>query len=323
MIVEHFTPLDALYMTVITLSTVGYETVHPLNSGGKIFAMFLITVGIVIATWVLSTVVEVFVSEQAQRLRERRQMDKLIDSMKGHFLVCGYGRIGRQIATQYAQNRVPFVVIDMDPERIEQLRHDGVPFLEGDASEDETLIKAGIHRAAGLIAVTPTDAVNTFIVLTARGVRSELFIVARADSSGNVEKLYRAGASKVIAHHVLGGRWIGITAVNPAVTDFITAMTDLDRTHTLLREIPVDPASGIPGSKFGSAGFRDRCGALVVAIRNENDADHFVVNPPDSYIFQPFDILVAIGSPKQLEELAKIVDPDNPLQPLSVGVIEA
>jgi voltage-gated potassium channel len=250
-------------------------------------------------------------------------MDKLIDRLKGHFIVCGYGRIGRQIANQYVQNRIPFVVVDMEHERIEQMRADGVPYLEGDASVDDVLIKAGIDRAAGLIAVTPTDAVNTFIVLTARGVRSDLFIVARADYPHNVEKLYRAGASKVIAHHVLGGRWIGVTAVNPAVTDFITAMTELDRTHIQLREIAVDPSSGLAGQTYAAGRLRERTGVLIVAIRCEGDPPQFIVNPSDDYIFQPFDILVAIGSPKQLSTLAQIADPDHPLEPLAVGAIEA
>lgn len=323
MLVERYSLLDALYMTVITLSTVGYETVRPLDAAGKVFVIVLIVVGIVIATWVLSTVVEVFVSEQALRLRERRQMDKLIDSFKNHFILCGYGRIGRQIASQYRQSGIPFVVVDTDHERIEQMRSDGIPYLEGDASVDDVLIKAGIARAAGLIAVTPTDAVNTFIVLTARGVRSDLFIVARADYPHNVAKLYRAGASKVIAHHVLGGRWIGVTAVNPAVTDFITAMTDLDRRHNQLREISVDPASGIPGRSFGEAGLRARSGALILAVRGENDPANFLVNPADDYVFKPFDVIVTIGSPTQLEQLTKLVDPDHPFQPLAVGAIEA
>ena len=323
MLIEHFNPLDSMYMTVITLSTVGYETVHPLDAAGKVFAMGLIVFGIVIFTWVLGTVVEVFGSDQAMRLRERREMDKLVEGMSGHFIVCGYGRIGRQIVLQYRENHVPFVVVDMDSERIEQMRSDGIPFLEGDASVDEVLEEAGIHRAAGLIAVTPTDAVNTFIVLTARGVRSDLFIVARADYSHNVEKLYRAGASKVIAHHVLGGRWIGITAVNPAVTDFITAMTEMDRNRAVLREVTVDPSSGIPGQSFGEARLRNRSGALVVAIRSDNPAQDFHVNPSDDYVFQSYDVLVAIGSPKQIKHLATIVDPEHPLEPLAIGGIEA
>ena len=323
MVVEHYSFLDALYMTVITLSTVGYDTVRPLDMGGKIFAIVLIVVGIVIATWVLSTVVEVFVSEQGLRLRERRYMDKLIAGLKGHYIVCGYGRIGHQIALQYRQNRVPFVVVDMDHDRIEQMRAAGIPFLEGDASVDDVLIEAGIHRAAGLIAVTPTDAVNTFIVLTARGVRSDLFIVARADYPHNVEKLYRAGASKVIAHHVLGGRWIGITAVNPAVTDFITAMTDLGGRHNQLREITVDPESGIPGKSVKDADLRGRTGTMLLAVRGEGPSGTFRVNPPDDYVFEPFDVLVAVGMPAQLEALSKIVDPDHPLPPLAIGAVQA
>jgi voltage-gated potassium channel len=319
--IEHYSWLDALYMTVITLSTVGFDEVRPLDTGGKLFTMGLIIVGLATATWALSTVAEVFVSEKAIRLRERRHMDKLIDNLTGHIIVCGFGRIGRQIAVEYHQHRIPFVVVDPSTERMEALRSDGILFLAGDASADDVLVKAGIHRAAGLVAVTPTDAVNTFIVLTARGVRPDLFIVSRADNPQNVQKLYRAGASKVVAQHVLAGRWIGVTSVNPAVTDFISAMTEMDHSQTQLRELTIDAASEAAGKKFAEVRLRERTGALVVAVRSDGRS-RFTANPPDDYCFKPSDVLVAIGSPHQLRALGKIVDPDHPLAPLAVGALE-
>ncbi|MGO8671205.1 MAG: potassium channel family protein [Capsulimonadaceae bacterium] len=316
-VIEHYSLLDALYMTVITLSTVGFGEVRPLDPPGKIFTIGLIVFGIVTATWVLSTVIEVLVSEDVIRLREQRNMKTLIDRMRGHFIVCGFGRIGQQIVEEYLRNRVPFVVMEIDEQRVEMMRARGLPYVEGDSSDEEALTRAGIAHAAGLIAVTSTDAGNTFIVLTARGMRSDLSIVARADTPPNVEKLYRAGASKVVSPHVLGGRWMGAAAVNPAITDFLTAMTQFDHTKLQMRELVVSNGE-VVGRRFGELRLRERTGALVMALRSEGSKD-FVPNPPDDFRFGNGDSLVVIGSPDQLVALAKIVHPDRPLKPLAVG----
>ena len=309
--IEHYSPLDALYMTVITLSTVGYETVRPLSHGGKVFTIGLIIGGIGTAAWVFTTVIEVFVSEQTVRFLARRRMDRIVGALRQHYIICGYGRIGQQIALGYTQNRVAFVVIEQEPSRLELLRDQDVPHIEGDAADDEALKKAGIDHAAALIAVTPTDAINTFIVLSARGLRPDLYIVARADTLQNEAKLYRAGASKVVSPHVLGGRWMGITAINPAVTDFITAMTDMDRSQFLLHEFVVREDSQFASQSFGESGLKGKTGALIVAVR-QAVAQNFVPNPPDRLRLKAGDTLVAIGSPQQLTALARLVHPTDP-----------
>ncbi len=171
--------------------------------------------------------------------------------MKDHYIICGYGRIGQQIAQGYRQNKVPYVIIEQESMRLEMLREADIPHVEGDAADDEILKEAGIDRAAALIAVTPTDAVNTFIVLSARGLCANLYIVARADSLQNEGKLLRAGASKVVSPHVLGGRWMAIAAVNPAVTDFISAMTEADEAKFALREVTLSGRFGLRGHDSG------------------------------------------------------------------------
>ncbi|MBV9848857.1 MAG: potassium channel protein [Armatimonadetes bacterium] len=310
-VIEHYDPLDALYMTVITLSTVGYETVRPLDAAGKIFTIGLILGGIGTAAWVFTTVIEVFVSEQTLRYLARRRMDRIIGALRRHYIVCGYGRIGQQIAQGYTQNKVPFVVIEKDPARLELLREQDIPHVEGDAADDDVLRQANLAHAAALIAVTPTDAVNTFIVLSARGLRPDLLIIARADTLQNEAKLYRAGASKVVSPHVLGGRWMGITALNPAVTDFITAMTEMDHTQFVLHEFTVSRDSRFVNQTFGEAALRSLTGALIVAVRG-GQARQFTPNPPDTLPLLPGDTLVAIGSPSQLTALSRLVKPDKP-----------
>ncbi|MCW3061793.1 MAG: potassium transporter TrkA, partial [Capsulimonas sp.] len=183
--IEHYGFLDAVYMTVITLGSVGFGTVAPLTAAGEIFTILLIVFGLGTAAWVFSTVIEVFVSEQSLTILTQRRMKRVVDSLKNHYIICGYGRIGQEISAGYLQNNVAHVVMEQDPGRIEMLRERSVPYIEGDAADDDTLKLAGIDRAVALIAVTPTDAVNTFIVLSARGLRPDLYIVARADSSSN------------------------------------------------------------------------------------------------------------------------------------------
>lgn len=310
--IEHYNPLDALYMTVITLGSVGYETIRPLDDPGKIFTICLIVGGIGTAAWVLASIIEVFVSETALTIRRKKKMDRRVKAVSGHYIVCGYGRIGQQIAQMYTQERVPYVVIEKEERRLEMLNASDTLHVEGDAADDLILQQAGIERARALIAVTPTDAVNTFIVLSARGLRPDLFIVTRADSFQNEAKLYRAGASKVVSPYNLGGRWMGITALNPAVTEFITAMTELDHANFVLHEFTVEAESGFAGQAFGEAALRQRTGALVVAIRQGENAHRFVPNPADALRLSPGDILIAIGSQTQLKALARLVRPSHP-----------
>lgn len=302
---EHYGPLDALFMTVITLGSVGFEEVHPLHGAGKVFTIGLILVGLATATWILTTVIEVFVSEQTLHFLARRRMEKTVKALDKHYIVCGYGRIGQQIATGYAQTSVPHLVIERDPARVGLLSERGIPYVEGDAADDDVLRRAGIDRALALIAVTPTDASNTFIVLSARGLRPDLFIVARADNVQNEAKLLRAGASKVVSPHILGGRWMGITAINPAVTDFVAAITDADHRQFGLREYLLDPSSPLVGQSFGAARLKEETGALVVAVRCAAPVHTFIPNPPDEMTLAPGDTLIALGSPAQLEKLGQ------------------
>jgi voltage-gated potassium channel len=308
-LIAHDNLLDSFYMMVITLSSVGYGVDKPLGPTGKLFVISLILVGVGTGAWVFSTIVGVVASEQAQHMMARKRMDRMIAHLTKHYIICGYGRIGQQIATGYTQNRVPFVVLEQDPGRIAMLREQGFMFVEGDASDDESLKFAGIERAAALIAVTPTDAVNTFIVLSARGIRRDLYIVARADSSQNEAKLYKAGASKVVSPHILGGRWMGITAINPAVTDFVTAITDTDSSKFQLREFRIQREESVAGQTFGQARLRERTGALVVAMRTVGNPDHFVPNPADDTVLKAGDVLIVIGSPEQLSLLGGILSP--------------
>ena len=306
-VIEHMSFLDALFMTVITLSSVGYGEVQPLDVAGQIFTIALIIVGIGTAAWLFTTVIETLTSEQTRRVLAQKRTNRVIHSLNNHYIVCGYGRIGRQISDGYTQNKIPFLVIERDPDRIGELRDAGIPCVEGDAADDAVLVSAGIHRAAALISVTPTDASNTFIVLSARGVRADLFIVARADAPQNEAKLLRAGASKVISPYTLGGRWMAATAINPALTDFIAAITQADPAAFAVREVMVSSASAFAGQTFGDAQFKQKTGAQVVAMRPASQASGFFPNPPYERRIVAGDVLIALGSPAQLSQLSSLL----------------
>ena len=307
--IERLGFLDALFMTVITLGSVGYGEVKPLDVPGEVFTIVLILFGLGTAAWLFSTIIETFVSEQTLLLLSKKRITRQVNALRNHYIICGYGRIGQQIALGYTQNKVPYLVIEQEPSRLEMLREMDIPHVEGDAADDEVLKQGGIDRAAALIAVTPTDAINTFIVLSARGLRSDLYIVARTDTLQNEAKLLRAGASKVVSPHILGGRWMAITAINPAVTDFITAMTETDQTKFLLREVVVAADAACAGMTFGQAHLKQKTGALVVALRAGGEGGVFIPNPPDDLRLAPGDILIAIGSPAQLHSLAGLLNP--------------
>lgn len=250
-------------------------------------------------------------------------MGRVVNSLKEHYIVCGYGRIGQQIAQGYRQNKVPHVIIEQEPSRLEMLREANIPHVEGDAADDEVLMSAGIERAAALIAVTQTDAINTFIVLSARGLCRDLYIVSRADTHQNEGKLLRAGANKVVSPHILGGRWMAVTAINPAVIDFVTAMTDTDHTEFLLSEFTVTDDSACAGMTFAAAQLKEKTGALVVAIRSSGPAGGFTPNPPDDHRLALGDTLISIGSPYQLTQLAKLLNPARPQAILRRGLASA
>ena len=306
-VIERMNFLDALFMTVITLGSVGYGEVEPLDTAGKIFTIGLILVGLGTAAWLFTMVLETLTSEQTQRILAQKRMTKVIATLKNHYIICGYGRIGSEISQGYTQNKIPFLVIEHSPERIGELREAGIPCVEGDAADDEVLVQAGLHRAAALIAVTPSDAGNTFIVLSARGLRQDLFIVARADAPQNEAKLLRAGASKVISPYVLGGRWMAVTAINPAVTDFVAAITQANPAEFAIREVEVSAASAYAGQTFGDAQFKQRTGAQVVAMRPAFQISGFFPNPPYERTIVAGDVLIALGSPQQLAKLSTLL----------------
>jgi voltage-gated potassium channel len=292
--------LDSLYQTVTTVTTVGFTSHRPLGAGGKVFTIVLILVGVGTALFTFSAVLEVLIEGHMRDLVRRRKMDRNIGQMSGHVIVCGWGRVGREVARFLTSAGQQIVVIDRDAARLDE-----VPFatVEGDVTEDETLRQAGIERAAALVAALDTDADNLYVTVAAKSMRSDLQIIARARSESSEPKLFRAGADRVVNPQQLGGDRMASFVTQPHVVDFVDVVMHDGSLEFRLEELTVSDQSVLSGSTIRGAQLRDRTGALVLAIRRPGGV--FVTNPSPEDVIEAGDILISVGTADQLTALAE------------------
>jgi voltage-gated potassium channel len=296
--IEHWSVWHAFYVTILGITTVD---VPPMSRGGQIFTVFLLVAGVGASlytfTLLATVVVEGGLPKRLQRRRERRMLEQITD----HFIICGYGRIGAIVAQQFRRQRIPYVVIERNADRVHTAIDEGALGVEADASREDVLKRVGIDRARGLIAVVGTDAENVYAVLTARVMRPDLFIITRAETEDATQKLKRAGANRVISPYQIGGMQIAQTAVRPAVVDFVELATNADNIELAMEEITIAPHTTFAGRSIVEANVRHRYGVIVVGIQREDRRMEF--NPePDTQI-QPGDKLVVLGRPNSLKRL--------------------
>lgn len=304
MAIEGCTLLDAFYMTVITVFTVGFREVFPLSPAGQLFTSLLIMFGVGIALWAGASLLELALSHEAQSAMRRRRMKNTIAQMKDHHIICGYGRIGREVCRTLCERGVPHVIGDTHDVAIEELREGTCPFIQGDCSDDETLRALGIERAQTLIAVTGTDAENTFIVLTARALDPELYIVARAAEPEAESKIRAAGANKVITPYQIGGQRIAAAAYRPNITDFLEVAMKGDVADLAMDEVLVGEGSPLADKTVVDSGIRAETGAFILAIKRADG--HFDSNPSPETVVRVGDILIALGTCDQLGALSRL-----------------
>jgi voltage-gated potassium channel len=298
--------LDAAYQTVTTVATVGFREVHPLDTAGKVFTIVLILVGVGTALYTFSVVLEMLLEGHLTELFGRRRMDRRIAAMRGHVILCGWGRVGRAIGDELAAAGTDMVVIDIDPVRFAET---DVASIVGDATEDRVLEQAGLGRARALVAALSNDAANLFVTLSARALRPDLFIVARARVEETEEKLRRAGADRVVNPQNIGGARIAAFVLQPNVTEFLDVVMHDRGLQFRLEELSVPQRSSIAGQSIRDAHLRDRTGALVLALRGEDGA--FLTNPSPDTTIRAGEVLIAIGTPGELDALAELVNRDN------------
>jgi voltage-gated potassium channel len=301
MVVEGWNAWDAFYMTVITVTTVGYFEVHPLSRPGQMFTVALLFSGVGAALYTFTLLATVVVEGGLPKRLQRRRRERMIDALKDHFIVCGYGRIGSIVANQFRRQNIPFIVIERDPVRLQAALEDGALAVEADASREEVLTRVGIGAARGLIAAVGTDAENVYAVLSARVLRPDLFIVGRAETEDAMRKLLRAGANRVISPYQIGAVQMAQTAIRPAVVDFVELATSSDNLELAMEEIPIAPKSALVNHSILDAGLRQRFGIIVVGIQRRDR--HMDFNPAPETSILAGDRLVVLGRPESLKLL--------------------
>jgi voltage-gated potassium channel len=302
-VIEGWNAWDAFYMTVTTVATVGFREVHPLSLPGQVFTVIVIFCGVGTAFYTVTLLATIIVEGGLHRGFEKRRAARMLEQTKDHFILCGYGRIGSIIAAELHQQGVPLVVVERDPARVRQAIDRGWLALEADASREEVLAHAGIHRARGLIAAVGTDAENVFTVLTARVMRPDLFIIARVESDDAEHKLRRAGADRVISPYQIGATHMVQTALRPAVVDFVHLATSSERLDLSMEQVHIKNDSALANQSLVDAGIRQKFGVIVVGIKRAGGAMEF--NPPPEAIMRPGDELVVLGRTEQVKALEK------------------
>ncbi len=295
--------MDALYMTFITVTTVGYRELYPLDTAGRAIAIVVSVAGIGSLFYLLAAVMEYLVARQVRDPFGRRTMRQRIAAMSGHVVVVGYGRMGRRSAEELTLEHVPFVVVDSDPAVATPLEEAGVPVIVGDGEDEEVLSEAGVPRARGIVVATSNDATNAFVVMTARALNAGAIIVARADDASSVRKLERAGASRAIDLYTLGGRRLAATVVRPATVDFLHGTLRERRGELAIEEELVAEGSGLTGRTLLECDLRRRTGASVLAVFREGDTHP---NPESDFVLKAGDRLLVMATVEQIAAVREL-----------------
>jgi voltage-gated potassium channel len=302
-IIEGWSAWDAFYMTVTTVATVGYREVHPLSFGGQAFTLALVLVGVSTALYTFSAFATVVVEGGWSHYLEHWRDARMINNLSDHYVVCGFGRIGSIVANEFRRQKMPYVVVDRSADRVREADALGHLAVEGDASREETLKRLGIERARGLVAAVGTDAENVYAVLTARVMKPDLFIIARAEGEDSQQKLKKAGADRVVSPYRIGAVQIAQTALRPAVVDFVEIATSSDNLELSLEEIRIAEQSPLTGRPLSSAIPRDKLNVVVVGIQHEHGRMEF--NPSPDTVLHVGDHVIVLGSSATLKELER------------------
>ena len=295
MVIDGWSFLDSFYMVIITISTVGYTEIHPQGIAGRIFTSGLIVVGVGTLLYGFGVFAETLTDNAIGRYRRERQLQRDLDALRDHFIICGYGRIGTQIVAEFEDHRVAYVVIDQTDEALDRIRAEGRLHIEGDASKEEVLKQAGIERARGLISAVDSDERAVYIVLAARALNPNLYIVARAGRPDSIRRLELAGATRTISPYVMAGHRMAELAIRPAMVDV------LDTLHHGEAGIGVEEmvvGSLTVGKTLESAGLFAPDAAKVLAVRRRDG--NVSVNPPATLLLEADDLIIALGTEDQL-----------------------
>ena len=304
-LLEKWTIHEAAYMVVVTLFTVGFKEVRPLDTAGEIFTMAIIITGVGTAIYAGGKAVELIVEGELAGYQKRKRMDKKIRELKDHYIICGFGRVGHQVAETFRSSGLPFVVIDSKKETGDELELMGAPGIVGDATSDGILTDAGILTARGLVACSDSDVVNVFITLSARALNPRLFIVARAGLKDTEKKLLMAGANRVLSPYYISGKRMAALATQPVTSDFLDLVTHGGGVDFKLYEITIPEDSKIVDKTIKESEIRNSSGVAVLAIKKADGS--FNLQPKATSKIDKNDVLVLIGTQEQYERLEKMI----------------
>ena len=304
---EAHNPLTAIYMAIITVFGVGYEEAITMrgNPAGQVFTIAFIAASMISFVFVTVSATGFVLEGYLHQLIWRKKMQKRIDRLQDHYIVCGAGNTGRHVVEEFLKMEVPFVIIERDKERVENLRRDETCCLvEGDATDEALLVQAGIERAKGLVTCLPDDKSNLFVVLTARGLNAEMRIISRAIEDGTTPKLLKVGADSVINPNNIGGLRMASDMLRPAVVTFLDMMMRDPRNTLRFEEATVQEDSAFAGKTIAEADVGRKTGVIIVAVR-QAETEHYTFNPSGDLTLEPGDVLVLIGDLRQIRKLRR------------------
>ncbi len=307
MLIERWPVMDALYMTLITFSTVGYGEVHTVSPAGRVFTLFLIVLGAGLFLYVIGNVVQFLVEGRIRHVLGRHKLDKQINHLTNHFIVCGYGSMGRALCRYLTHRQLPFVVIEKNTDRIPVMNEDGILYIVGGATEESNLLKAGIAKASHLITALGTDPDNVFLVLLAKGLRPKIKVVARASQNAIKKPLSAAGADVVVSPFDIGARRMAHAILRPNVIRFLElAFTDED-TDIHIEEIPVDESSQLVNVPLKDSGIRQKYNLIILSIVHADGS--LIFNPAADTQIEAGDNLIVVGAIESLKQLGEVLNP--------------
>ena len=304
-LIDHYPVFDAFYMTLITMTTVGYAEVHPLSHAGRVFNAFLIFFGVTFIFIAIGAMTQTIIELEFGDVIGKRRNKRMIDKLKDHYIICGFGRVGRGAASELQHAGVPFVVVDIDPDRVERAMTAGMLGVAADSTRDDTLREVGIERARGLVAALATDADNLFVMLSAKGLNPRIFVAARAAEEGAEGKMRRAGADAVFAPYAITGHRLAQSLLRPHVVQFLDFTTKDVGEDIAIEQVRVAESSEMVSRTIREMQLRKEVGVIVMAIRKADGTMMF--NPPADTAVQGGDFLIVMGRPGDLRALETLL----------------